>query len=64
MSPKQVVEAALRNNAPSIAFTYTEPTVFYEYMFDTAVLAHAEGLKTVMISNGYINPAPLADLIV
>ncbi len=63
MSPKQVVEAALRNNAPSIAFTYTEPTVFYEYMFDTAVLARSKGLKTVMISNGYINPTPLADLI-
>ena len=36
---------------------------FYEYMYDTAVLAHSKGLKTVMISNGYINPTPLADLI-
>jgi pyruvate formate lyase activating enzyme len=63
MTPEQVVDSALRNNAPSIAFTYTEPTVFYEYMYDTAVLAHSKGLKTVMISNGYINPTPLADLI-
>jgi len=45
MVPEQVVEAALQNHVPSIAFTYTEPTVFYEYMFDTAVLARSKGLK-------------------
>lgn len=63
MSPGQVVGTALRYGIPSIAFTYTEPTVFYEYMYDIAVLAHANGLKTVMVSNGYIDPEPLADLL-
>jgi pyruvate formate lyase activating enzyme len=63
MSPGQVVGTALRNGIPSIAFTYTEPTVFYEYMYDIAVLAHANGLKTVMVSNGYIDPEPLAALL-
>jgi pyruvate formate lyase activating enzyme len=45
-----------------IAFTYTEPTVFYEYMYDTARIARGKGLKVVWISNGYINREPLLDL--
>lgn len=61
--PQELVETALRHNVPSIAFTYTEPTVYFEYMLDTAKAARAAGLKTVMVSNGYINPEPLADLI-
>lgn len=63
LSPVQITETALRYKVPSIAFTYTEPTVFYEYMYDIAGLAHEKGLKTVMVSNGYINPEPLAALI-
>ncbi|HRW94994.1 MAG TPA: AmmeMemoRadiSam system radical SAM enzyme [Bacteroidales bacterium] len=62
LSPEQIVKMALHENVPSIAFTYTEPTVFYEYMFDIAVKAHENGLKTVMVSNGYINTAPLEAL--
>ena len=46
-----------------IAFTYNEPVVWYEYMYDTAVIAKEKELKTVMVSNGYINPAPLGDLM-
>lgn len=63
MLPRQVAEMAVSCHAPSIAFTYTEPTVFYEYMFDSAVLAREKGLKTVAVSNGYINLEPLAALI-
>lgn len=63
LSPAQVVQTALRYKVPSIAFTYTEPTVFYEYMYDIAVLAHENGLKTVMVSNGYLDPEPLAALV-
>ncbi|MFA5848478.1 MAG: AmmeMemoRadiSam system radical SAM enzyme [Bacteroidales bacterium] len=71
MMPKEVVAEALRHKSSnkalhitgSIAFTYTEPTVFFEYMYDIAREAHKQGVKTVMISNGYINRQPLLDLI-
>lgn len=46
-----------------IAFTYNEPTVFYEYMADVARLAKMKGLKTVAVSNGFINSEPLQDLL-
>ena len=62
LSPGQIINMALRHKTPSIAFTYTEPTVFYEYMFDIAVKAHEKGLKTIMVSNGYINSGPLEAL--
>jgi pyruvate formate lyase activating enzyme len=62
LSPGQIINMALRHKTPSIAFTYTEPTVFYEYMFDIAVKAKDHGLKTIMVSNGYINTAPLEAL--
>lgn len=62
LSPKAVVELALKEGSDSIAFTYTEPTIYFEYMLDIAKLAKENGLKTVMISNGFINPEPLAEL--
>jgi len=46
-----------------IAYTYNEPFTFYEFMFDTAKLAHESGLKNVVVSNGYINPGPLEKLL-
>ena len=60
--PDEIVKLALRQGSDMIAFTYTEPTVFYEYVFDTAKAARAEGMKTVFISNGFINPEPLLEL--
>lgn len=63
MTPEQVVENALKAGAKSIAFTYTEPVVFYEFMLNTAKLAKEKGLKTVMITSGYINPEPLKNLL-
>ena len=62
-SPEEVVAAALQSGAQSIAFTYSEPTVFYEYMLDIAKLAQAQGLKTLVISAGYINSEPLRALL-
>lgn len=62
LSPDEVVKEALLHNTGSIAFTYTEPTVFYEYIFDIAKIAHGKGVKTVLISNGYINGKPLLEL--
>jgi pyruvate formate lyase activating enzyme len=61
-SPEDVVEKALFEGVNSLAFTYTEPTAFYEFMLDTARLARERGLKTVLISNGYLNRAPLEAL--
>jgi len=57
--PEKVVEAALWNKAPTIAYTYTEPTVYFEYMVDTARQGRARKLKSVAISAGYINSEPL-----
>jgi len=57
--PEAVVSYAARYGSHSIAYTYSEPTVFFEYMLDTARLARQEGLRNVVISAGYINPEPL-----
>jgi pyruvate formate lyase activating enzyme len=46
-----------------IAYTYNEPFTFYEFMFETARLVHENGLKNVVVSNGYINPVPLKKLL-
>jgi pyruvate formate lyase activating enzyme len=60
MSPGDAASAALGSKSPTIAYTYTEPTVYFEYMLDTARRGRAAGLKSVVISNGYINRDPLA----
>jgi len=62
-SPVELVRLAGRNGSSSIAFTYSEPVVFYEYMIDTAVTARKAGLESVMISNGYIMKEPLEELL-
>jgi len=62
VTPATIVETALAANATSIAYTYTEPTIFYELAYDTAVLAKENGLKNIFISNGYISEAPLREL--
>lgn len=63
MTPEQVVAKALQTKSQVIAFTYNEPVVWYEYMYDIAKLAKEKGLRTVMISSGYINPEPLKNLL-
>lgn len=60
--PDEVVAQALKTGCKSIAFTYSEPVVFYEYVYDTAVRAREKGIKSVFISNGYLNEKPLRDL--
>lgn len=59
VSPEEVVEAAKLYNCESIAYTYTEPTIFFEYAYETAKLAKKEGLKNVFVSNGYISEEAL-----
>jgi pyruvate formate lyase activating enzyme len=63
LMPEKVVEGCIENKCLSIAYTYNEPTVFYEYMLDTAKIAKAKGIKNVLVSNGYINNDPLLKLI-
>ena len=53
-TPEDVVDAAIKGNCKSIAYTYTEPTIFFEFAFDTAKLAHAKGIKNVFVTNGYM----------
>lgn len=62
LSCSNVVRNAERANCRSIAYTYSEPIVFYEYMMDTAKLAKRRGIKNVWVTAGYINPEPLKDL--
>lgn len=62
-SPEDIVKTAIKLGSQFIAYTYTEPTVFFEYMYDTAKLSQRHGIKNVMISNGYIQPEPLNMLL-
>ena len=59
VAPERIVEAAKRYQCESIAYTYSEPTVFFEYAYDTAKLASKEGIKNVFVTNGYIAEEPL-----
>jgi pyruvate formate lyase activating enzyme len=59
IEPSAVVKAALANKCDSISFTYTEPTIFMEYAFETARLAREKGLRTVFVSNGYMTTEAL-----
>jgi len=57
--PEALVNTCLREGIPIIAYTYNEPTVFYEYTYDTAKLAHQQGIKNVYVSNGFMSQAAL-----
>jgi pyruvate formate lyase activating enzyme len=62
LSPEEIVRKALAAGCDSISYTYTEPTIFYEYAYETAVLAVNAGLKNVFVTNGYITPEALAHI--
>jgi pyruvate formate lyase activating enzyme len=57
-SPERIAQAAAAEGCRSIAFTYNDPVIFAEYALDTAVAAHAAGLKTVAVTAGYIHAEP------
>ena len=66
LSPKNLVELADNYRARGnigLAYTYSEPLVWYEYVYDTARLAREKGLKNVLVTNGYLNPEPLRELL-
>ena len=62
LMPHELVEQCLANRCESIAYTYSEPNTFYEYGFDTAILAHKKGIRNVWKSSGYINEEPIRKL--
>ena len=62
VTPEQLVNTVRARGCPTIAYTYSEPIIFYEYVRDTAALAGERGIGSVIISNGYINEKPLREL--
>jgi pyruvate formate lyase activating enzyme len=62
LMPASIVEECSKNSCASIAYTYSEPVTFYEYMYETASLAKKAGIKNIIKSNGYINSEPLKKL--
>lgn len=62
VDPNQIVSEAKRANCRSIAYTYTEPTIFFEFAYKTAKLAHKAGLKNVFVTNGFMT-SEMIDLI-
>lgn len=62
LSPQQIVERCQLQGIPAVAFTYNEPTVFFEYAYDTAKLAHEAGLRTVFVSSGFETLQALATI--
>jgi len=62
VSPEEIVLAAKLSNCESIAYTYNEPTIFFEYAYDIAKLASKEGIKNVFVTNGYITPEALQEI--
>ncbi len=61
-SPEEVVATAKSYNAPSIAFTYNDPTIFGEYVIDISKIAREEGIKSVMVTAGYIDKEARKDV--
>jgi len=62
VTPEQIVAAARQTGCRSIAYTYTEPTIFYELAYDTAVLARRAGLRNVFVTNGFTGEAVVREL--
>lgn len=63
ITPDAVIAQAIAYDMKAIAYTYNEPTVFYEFVYDTAKLAAQEGIANVLVTNGYINREPLMALL-
>jgi pyruvate formate lyase activating enzyme len=61
--PQQIVELTKEKRCPSVAYTYTDPVVYYEYTYDTAKLVRENGLRNILVTAGYINPSPWKRLL-
>lgn len=60
---EQLIESAIAHHSIGIAYTYNEPYISFEFVLDTAILAKKAGLKNVLVTNGYYNPEPFAELL-
>ena len=63
LPPEKLVQATKYYNCPSLAYTYTDPIIFYEYTYDTAKLARQANIHNVLVTAGYINPEPWKRLL-
>lgn len=63
LSPQALLELALANNCTQIAFTYTEPFTWYEYILDFAILSKDSAIDIVLVTNAFVNPQPLKQLL-
>lgn len=63
VSPEDIVKAAARQNSVGIAYTYTEPLIWYEYVLDVAKIAKEKDLANVLVTNAYIHEQPLLELL-
>ena len=61
--PQKLVDLAKQNRCPSIAYTYTDPIVYFEYTYDSSKLARDKGIRSVLVTAGYINPQPWKELL-
>ena len=61
--PEKIVQIARQNDFQSIAYTYTEPIIYYEYTYDTSKLAREANIRNVLVTAGYINPEPWRKLL-
>ena len=61
LSPKDIVAHAVKSGCKSIAYTYNEPVVYYEYVLETAKLAKKKGIKNIIVCSGFINQEPLLE---
>jgi len=62
LPPEELVKYARSHGSVGVSYTYTEPLIWYEYVYDSAVLLKKEGYATVIVSNGYINEKPAREL--
>jgi pyruvate formate lyase activating enzyme len=62
-SPEEIVKVAIERRSIGIAYTYSEPFIWYEYVMDCSMLARENNLKNVFVTNGFINPDPLNDIL-
>jgi pyruvate formate lyase activating enzyme len=62
IAPEKIVENALSYNCKSISYTYTEPTIFFEYAYEVAKIASSKSIKNVFVTNGYITRGALKEI--
>ncbi len=63
ITPEQIVDYAIKNHSIGVAYTYSEPLMWYEFVLDTSRVIHEAGLKNIIVSNGTLNEKPLRKLL-